>query len=1385
MSAASISFHSIAATLIKEREPAEIYAQYVEASSGTNLNSCAPELMAVRRMLLRRYAVEAVSTLGRLAKRPALVNVPEEIAFRFLGCGGGVVLSFLGAVQEFLFDCFCDEEPTRKARTLPSTQAEAIRLLRPWIRGSERSRMRFVTNAFGNGGSYFATDLATMAKQNGGAVGTRAEMKKICAAVGRAVFAIARDDPLLFVHAVRGGALLAHALPNTPPRQMKSMMISPDAHSHTAVHPLTKAVYRLSDSVSIAIARGAQIRDRAVRGQTAEEFCNVSNGSSTRSEKTKRSVDGFVELSARATHYAVGRCFWALRKPEFVAGLRGAGADALTPQAGWVLRAVCDEAVLLAADPDGPECIRGNQHRAHGSHSRRDDDGVESPEDGGINAAIAQAISEHSDGNQDGARTFAEPAKRDDGRRKRVGREAAAGDGFVAGGASDLFSSKLFSATPGSLPSCRTIHRAGADLEKVAGARMAMVDEWREAQASNPEQAASNLLHEWMSLPLDAPRRERHAAFARRGVELKRLFIWGGSSDINNDEIARSRYNTTVGVMSRLARSSGTSARCVENWIDDVITSPRIPFPFGGLILICSMIAQEFKQVKNPAMLELLSIAGSLINQPFEDITGTSWSPKSVTRFVDAVYRNSECDVPLQVWQLITGLTALAKHATNPSRRDETMRRLSKTASATQTVEEMLRESFLQITQMLMNACVAVTNVQSKHFGDGNGPLLAKGGGVMSCSLTILNALAVLSRASSPQIVELFGHIFHVWTADEMMAARGGEPWDLLLPMKSRSRKLMLDEGVLAFFAAAIHPDVQSRQFRCTPEEAAQDPGRVRAWAVGLIGAFESVYHLAALHPALMMGFGFHTSALTILNGYAANVQQRTVPRGTRVVLRDLVGASELNGLMGTILAWIVPKQRYKVQIIARRPGETNSSGGKTVALKPGNLRRLCHPLPAHRTAAAVSRHDLLGEMPVLPITAPGSAAGASPSNRHHPCCTLIETHIKDNDISIHSVRDSGSDRDRLANLAAILVSNLCRVTSDDSVPLWLIQSGVVRTLAHVVTARAGSFGDGPLVLSYSAAGVINQSLVGIYALCDAAKRTGCLGAMHAELRSLDRGEDNFAFSATVRRLIRDLESDGGSVVVGDPQVSILRHTMSVLIALNDAVESAEPSAENAAIVAADIDASVACAMSIFASGSVKSSSFYRTSQITDVPTLNNAATVCSMGIVARGVAMHEVMKRCNIPVAGSTNAPNLHSFDDAHEALSMIIFGMRHEGFQQLPCYRNFASVVSMLTKHPDELAAISFQRTKEENTPKGARGSCLHDTGGGTDSATGFGMRCENCGIAEVAPGAELSWCQRCKLVCYCSVECQSTQWPTHKKQCASAKKKKKKKKKKKAST
>ncbi|KAI9011606.1 hypothetical protein DFJ74DRAFT_684072 [Hyaloraphidium curvatum] len=44
----------------------------------------------------------------------------------------------------------------------------------------------------------------------------------------------------------------------------------------------------------------------------------------------------------------------------------------------------------------------------------------------------------------------------------------------------------------------------------------------------------------------------------------------------------------------------------------------------------------------------------------------------------------------------------------------------------------------------------------------------------------------------------------------------------------------------------------------------------------------------------------------------------------------------------------------------------------------------------------------------------------------------------------------------------------------------------------------------------------------------------------------------------------------------------------------------------------------------------------------------------------------------------------------------------------------------------------------------------------------------RCYQCGFSPEGGQASMKRCSRCKIACYCSVECQRAAWPSHKKMC-----------------
>lgn len=47
----------------------------------------------------------------------------------------------------------------------------------------------------------------------------------------------------------------------------------------------------------------------------------------------------------------------------------------------------------------------------------------------------------------------------------------------------------------------------------------------------------------------------------------------------------------------------------------------------------------------------------------------------------------------------------------------------------------------------------------------------------------------------------------------------------------------------------------------------------------------------------------------------------------------------------------------------------------------------------------------------------------------------------------------------------------------------------------------------------------------------------------------------------------------------------------------------------------------------------------------------------------------------------------------------------------------------------------------------------------------------KCRNCERTKHVSGADLSVCARCRVVKYCSVECQKAHWNVHKKECVKA--------------
>ena len=959
---ATVGVEDILLHLIEQREPRAVYERFV-ATHGQAAGACDPEMLLTRKMLTEKYAQEAVQTVGKAMNQPLLAGCTAQQALQFMMGTGPASASYRESSRSTLFDYLVDP-PTGELgqpAAYPSTDGESIARLAPFANASSSSRARFVGDVAAQvqhvRSPGFVVDGKPVAS---GAAAT--------AAVGVCVQA-AREDPVTLTHALRGAAVLRHALPNSAPRcsfisaQMSSEelakqgFVSPFCRLEWA-HPLSRALFRLLDRIAIAVA------DAVGLTRSGSSFVDSESASYKDPELAER-ASVWSEWTASLLQGVVEATFAALATKPKAKGKKGKRRGKLSGPMALLARdsnptSLSGSALAVTVTGATPAELKPFLPAGHpaggGAPSEAPGDEKFVCDDGETVVTKRDVVSQLVDDEAVATRKF---ATRPDGRQnnKKVGHKKVAGPGFRAGGASDLYAGDTRSGRVRNAEAVRFAAASADDLQP-------------------------SCLNDWASSSSSRARADRRRSITNAIPELIEVFrLHVGEGNMQHEE-RMDVFERRLHILQALTFS------LYQPGAGDLASDAAEHIPFPALVTFCHDFLVACKKTEagkySLYALELVDMCLTCLHMLLDPSRSESTRRQAVENLD------------------LAGGTARILWAIAVILRDYAQEIMGRGKD----LKEMANEAN-EMTCGALNAIVKVLTGLQQTEGVGL-VLLDAHGGAAACAATVVEVVAPLSQFGQPaKTAVVIATALSVWTREIMDGV------DLMESPLSRVRSLFLNHGIMAFLCAAVHPSCKDAGLT-EPNTAA-----TAVWFHSALQITEYLGYLAVQHPELCIRFGVHCSALAMLQAHAEILQIQAengaADANTHVSVTGLQRAAELNGQSGQILAWKQEKQRYNVRL----------GSGRTLAVKPANLLDTSGqpvqvpPTVDEAVAKALDLHPLIARMETHEVVSSPMMAGIDADSIFASCAILLAN------LTMYGLKVQGV-HEHLAR--ASTVSTLCSV---------------------------------------------------------------------------------------------------------------------------------------------------------------------------------------------------------------------------------------------------------------------------------------------------------------------------------------------------------------------
>ena len=940
----TLSYMEMIQHLVEDCEPQDVYARFVASFSRT-ASACDPEQLFTQKQMIARYAQEAVQAVGRIQQNSLLAKCSAQDALRVIGAVD-TEPTYRESARSLLFDFFVDKpnpgEPLGQPEAYPDTDEAAAARITSLASASAPSRVEFLRAVMGQTRHICSPMFVVEGKM--------VDCSTAATTTVQVLLDTIQDDPVTFVHALRGSALLKHALPNTAPRcsfqadrypqsELTEIegIVPPYCRLEWA-HPLSQAVFRLFDRVLVAMI--------SAMGFTDTNGSILNRKPSSYSVALHQRVNIFRDYTASMFQAVMEATLAALMRKSTGKGKKGRRKSAilklLVPplQAESKLR----EKMLIVIAPTSSS-ISGTTGGLESSDEFQTQ--TETGETGSVTRkeVYTQLLKQQgSSTSSDMPRSFAQAQRKRDGRQKRIGRQTAAGPGYRAGGASDLYAE-------------------ASEIHEQDGHHPRNTTALHTATSSDLDDSC---VKAWASVPADCPRKQRRRAMESAVPDLRRAFTFQSGDELATNAAA-GMADQRIQILQTLVVAQRSGGSGFSEDVADFV-------PLNQLVLFLFEYLRECKTPKGDTTIVHLALhtvdMGCLCVGLALDKT------KNSERTQRQVLKNLRLDQNskegLNCAQSLWGCAELAR----------ALLEMIGPRSGQQFKQEIADSQKAAIAAL--NSCVQLLTGIQGALGLGTGPLLSVNGGPVVCASTVVDLLAPLSRYGKPESVAYnIASALNLWLRQQT----GCE--DFLKNAKSRVRACFLDQGIMACLCAVVSPKCQSKGLT----------ENVSMWSLIATETLDFLAYFAVQHPGLCIKFGLHHSMLALLKAYSAVLQSEpqngSTPAGTRVVIVGLQNGTAYNGKEAQIQAWVPGKCRFSVAVTQMTEHGRNAPPTRTtklLALKIENLQRMgstteIQPPPSRDEALAEADqiHPLVAQMEGC-----GDLKHVQPAQVYAACATVF-----------------------------------------------------------------------------------------------------------------------------------------------------------------------------------------------------------------------------------------------------------------------------------------------------------------------------------------------------------------------------------------------------------
>lgn len=493
-------------------------------SNSSAVHSCEPDVIAFRKNLIRKHAVEAYRKIREVIKQDQHddPSLEQHLAFDFFGCPVQIKTTVREYARMLSFDAHVDPPEDHKTMLWgPSPDGKAVDKLKGWASQLESNMIQIVRTAimspqlqrclFLTYTDTFSRSFKTLFKRDEKKCNKKHKkcLALVFKALSTSLIEHCSENVVEFSHALRGGPLLAHAKPNTAPRSMNSSLISTQQYIDSLSlsraelvaqgwilpltsciiqpqYPLTRMLFKSLDRVMVAVY--AAVGVDVVLTDVIDSLKDSNPLLFRRMETFAKLSVAFHQSALSTVLEYMGKMVHSLSapaKPEFYTRILQASIEASTKEMSTATFMKKDADNLT---PDEMKELFGNL--------------------------------------DDKQRGDAQPKKRSDGRERRVGKKKAAGNAYRAGGATELFSNTV---------------------TKQCGVELVSISQDGDEEYPLSDNINSSPLGSWAALPRTATRQQRAAALQPFKKTLRVLFV-SSPDEEKNKALRFRRVNVAMAI---------------------------------------------------------------------------------------------------------------------------------------------------------------------------------------------------------------------------------------------------------------------------------------------------------------------------------------------------------------------------------------------------------------------------------------------------------------------------------------------------------------------------------------------------------------------------------------------------------------------------------------------------------------------------------------------------------------------------------------------------------------------------------------------------------------------------------------------------------------------